>query len=177
MNKLFPELNIIGLKLIEDFITESEETELIKNINNQSWLNDLTRRVQHYGYRYDYKCRKVTDLGGKNNFPDWLINLNNKIYKELSFDYNSCIINEYKSNQGITKHIDANCFTDNILTLSLHEDDEIEFQRGNIKELIQLKRRTCLILSGEARYKWTHCIKNKIRKNFRVSITFRNILK
>lgn len=177
MNKLFPELNIIGLKLIENFITESEESELIKNINNHTWLNDLTRRVQHYGYRYDYKCRKVTNLGGKNNFPNWLSDLNNKVYKELSFDYNSCIINEYKSNQGITKHIDASCFADNILTLSLNENDEIEFQKNNTKETIFLKRRTCLILSDEARYKWTHCIKNRIRINPRISITFRNTIK
>lgn len=92
MNKLFPELNIPGLKLIESFIIESEETDLLKNINNHTWLNDLTRKVQHYGYKYDYKSRKITNLGGINNFPNWLQELNNKITKELSLDFNSCII-------------------------------------------------------------------------------------
>lgn len=177
MNKLFPELNIPGLKLIDNFITESEEIDLIKNINNHTWLNDLTRRVQHYGYKYDYRSKKVTNLGGINNFPDWLRSLNDKINESLNLDFNSCIINEYKSNQGISKHVDADCFSEYILTISLNENDEIEFERNLIKEIIFLKRRTCLVLSNDARYKWTHCIKNKIRINNRISITFRNVIK
>jgi hypothetical protein len=51
---------VSGLSLLPDFITEAEERELLLVINQQSWLTDLQRRVQHYGYRYDYTARQVT---------------------------------------------------------------------------------------------------------------------
>ena len=52
---------IEGLSYIPNFITRDEERALIEAIDQQSWLTDLKRRVQHYGYKYDYKARAVTD--------------------------------------------------------------------------------------------------------------------
>lgn len=46
---------IKGLYICENIITNEEEKILLQHINNQNWLNDLSRRVQHYGYKYDYK--------------------------------------------------------------------------------------------------------------------------
>jgi hypothetical protein len=49
-----------GLTYIPNYITEQKQQELITKIDNQPWLIDLKRRVQHYGYKYDYKARKIT---------------------------------------------------------------------------------------------------------------------
>ena len=49
-----PAPDISGLQYIPDFIARDEESALIANIDEQPWLNDLKRRVQHYGYKYDY---------------------------------------------------------------------------------------------------------------------------
>jgi hypothetical protein len=49
--------NISGLQYCPNFITAEEEQALIEIIDQQTWLNDLKRRVQHYGYKYDYKAR------------------------------------------------------------------------------------------------------------------------
>ena len=48
-----------GLQYIPGFIDEPYEAELLAAIDAQPWLGDLKRRVQHYGYRYDYKNRRV----------------------------------------------------------------------------------------------------------------------
>lgn len=44
-----------GLTYVENFITNEEERELLEHIDRGQWLFDLKRRVQHYGYKYDYK--------------------------------------------------------------------------------------------------------------------------
>ena len=43
-----------GAVLIPDFITAGEEERIIHSISYGPWLTELRRRVQHYGYRYDY---------------------------------------------------------------------------------------------------------------------------
>lgn len=50
---------ISGLKYIEEYITAEQEDRLIKLIDSSPWITDLKRRVQHYGYKYDYKSRSI----------------------------------------------------------------------------------------------------------------------
>ena len=47
---------ILGLKYIEEYITVEQEDKLIKLIDSNPRITDLKRRVQHYGYKYDYKA-------------------------------------------------------------------------------------------------------------------------
>ena len=44
-----------GARLVRDFVTPAEERRLLLRIGEASWLRDLNRRVQHYGFRYDYR--------------------------------------------------------------------------------------------------------------------------
>jgi hypothetical protein len=46
---------IVGPTHISNYITQAEEAQLINIIDQQPWLHDLKRQVQHYGYQYDYK--------------------------------------------------------------------------------------------------------------------------
>lgn len=57
--KTEPEIDISGLSYIPDFISAQEQACLLSQIDQQPWLTDLKRRVQHYGYKYDYKARTV----------------------------------------------------------------------------------------------------------------------
>ena len=52
-------LAILGLQYIEDYIDEHQHDWLLTQIDKQQWLDDLKRRVQHYGFKYDYRARKV----------------------------------------------------------------------------------------------------------------------
>jgi hypothetical protein len=50
---------ITGLTYLPNFVTTAEANTLVAHIDDQSWRSDLKRRVQHYGYRYDYNARAV----------------------------------------------------------------------------------------------------------------------
>jgi hypothetical protein len=52
-------MQIPNLTYLPNFISEKEENELVEIIDSQPWLDDLKRRVQHYGYKYDYKARRI----------------------------------------------------------------------------------------------------------------------
>lgn len=53
--------DIDGLTYIPDYIDATSEDALISTIDVQPWITELKRRVQHYGWRYDYKARSVTN--------------------------------------------------------------------------------------------------------------------
>lgn len=161
---------IEGLTYTPKYITQEQERLLISKIDAQPWLTDLKRRVQHYGYKYDYKARKITPDLKIGSIPDWL---------QILPNFDQVIINEYLCGQGITPHIDCiPCFTDTIFSLSLLEPCEMIFEKENIKHSIILEPRSLLTFQGEARYKWKHAIpqrKSNVR-NRRVSITFRKVI-
>jgi alkylated DNA repair dioxygenase AlkB len=83
--------DIPGLQYLPDFITANQERTLIEVIDQQPWLHDLKRRVQHYGYKYDYKARAVTSDSYLGSLPDWLM----PSAQKLPFKPDQAIVNEY----------------------------------------------------------------------------------
>ncbi len=176
--------DIQGLQYIPDFITEEEEQSLISHIDQQPWLNDLKRRVQHYGYKYDYKARRVTPDSYLGSLPNWLKDITDK----LPFQPDQAIVNEYLPGQGISAHIDCEpCFDSTIASLSLGSPVTMQFAHAKTKqkEDIYLKPRSLIILSDEARYEWQHAIAArksdvidgfKLERERRISITYRNVI-
>lgn len=177
-----PVPEISGLQYIPDFITTDEEQELIESIDLQPWLNDLKRRVQHYGYKYDYKARAVTPSSYIGALPEWI----KKIAVRLPFKADQAIVNEYESGQGISAHVDCvPCFGDMIASLSLGSGAMMQFTNGQEKHDLYLEPRSLITLSGAARYKWTHAIPArksdmvngfKIERERRISLTFRSVI-
>jgi alkylated DNA repair dioxygenase AlkB len=177
---------IAGLIYIPDYIASKKETSLLKTINKQKWDSTLSRRVQHYGYRYDYKARTVTADMYLGTLPKWLndlaVQLNNDGLCEEFPD--QVIINEYQPGQGISAHIDCeSCFGPRIFSLSLGGSTIMEFTlEGKPKKEILLDRRSLVMMFGEARSVWKHSIparlKDKgIERGTRISLTFRNVEK
>lgn len=175
-------LDIPGLSYIPDFITPNEESALINEINAQTWLNDLKRRVQHYGYKYDYTARKVTADSYLGPLPGWLM----PVTQKLLFKPDQAIVNEYLPGQGISAHVDCvPCFSDTIASLSLGSGAVMQFTKEQEKHDLFLGPRSLIILSGPARYDWTHAIPArksdvvdgfKIERGRRVSMTFRTVI-
>ena len=181
---------IEGLSYIPNFITRDEERALIEAIDQQSWLTDLKRRVQHYGYKYDYKARAVTDDAYLGPLPSWIEAVAQRLHNEQLFIdvLDQAIVNEYFPGQGISAHVDCvPCFADTITSLSLGSATIMQFthpKSGGHEELY-LKERSLIVLSGPARYEWQHAIPArksdvvngfKIERNRRISITFRNVI-
>ncbi len=44
-------INVPGLQYIPNYLSSQDQEQLLAAIDQQSWLTDLKRRVQHYGYR------------------------------------------------------------------------------------------------------------------------------
>ena len=182
--------DIEGVSYIEDFISRDEEQALISAIDRQSWLADLKRRVQHYGYKYDYKERKVTDDSYIGDLPDWIMPIARRLHDQSIFKAipDQAIVNEYEPGQGISAHIDCvPCFDDTIASLSLGSAAIMQFThpQSGIKEDFYLKERSLVVLSGPARYEWTHAIPArksdvvngfKIERGRRISLTFRKMI-
>jgi len=179
---------IHGASYISDFISPKEEKTLLTHIDTGKWLYDLKRRVQHYGYKYDYNLRKI-DLGMRIGvLPDWLQSLAIRLYEANIFEKipDQVIVNEYEPGQGISPHIDCEpCFDKTIVSLSLNSTAVMDFTKGLEKVSLPLEPRSILILKDDARYEWHHCIPArksdtyngiKLLRKRRVSLTFRKVI-
>lgn len=173
---------IPGLVIIPNFITEKEEKQLIKDLNNEEWSTALKRRTQHYGYEYSYNKKGI--LPAK-EFPDFIQNLKDKIQPLLKTKPNQVIVNEYDPGQGIESHTDdVKYFKSEIAGLSISSQCCMLFTFGEYKIEVLLPRRSLLIMKDDARYLWKHgIIKRKsdmengkrIKRTKRISITFRTV--
>lgn len=182
--------DIIGLKYIPNFIDEIEVKQFIASINNEQWLNDLKRRVQHYGYKYDYKARSIDYSMFIGSLPNWVLPLAKRLFDEKHIDTipDQLIINEYEPGQGIANHVDCEpCFGDTIISISLGSSCVMDFINLRTKQKIEvmLESGSIVVLSGEARHNWTHGIAQRKTDNFkgiksdrqlRTSMTFRKVI-
>ncbi|ATZ80383.1 putative DNA repair dioxygenase [Bodo saltans virus] len=189
---LQPIQNIDGLFYCDNFIDDKMEQKIIHLVNQEKWSSELSRRVQHYGYKYDYK-RRTTDphkdyIGELPVWTDYIIHKMfcsfHKTCIHLPFEtFDQLIVNEYKKGQGIGKHTDCiSCFSNGIAIISLNNDSIITFEKNGIRHDIHVKRKSLVLMTDDARYNWTHAIIPMNNNNFtndkpRISITFRFVKK
>ena len=181
---------IAGLDYKEDYINKSEHDRLMDLIDEQQWLGDLKRRVQHYGFKYDYKARRVAHDMRIGKLPKWLEELAEKLWKDghMPEIADQVIVNEYEPGQGISNHIDCEpCFDDTIVSLSLGSDCVMDFTNKDKRKKIPvwLAPKSIVVLSNKARYEWLHGIAarksdewdgRKYKRRRRVSLTFRKVI-
>lgn len=182
---------INGLQYVENYIDEGQHDWALARIDEHQWLNDLKRRVQHYGFKYDYRARKVNRDMRIGELPEWLNRLSEKLYadKHMPEIADQVIINEYLPGQGISSHIDCEpCFQDTIASLSLGSGCVMDFTNkfDKTKKIpVWLAPRSLVVLSSEARYAWLHGIAarkwddwdgEKHERQRRVSLTFRKVI-
>jgi alkylated DNA repair dioxygenase AlkB len=175
--------------VVPHFISNAEERALLESIDASAWNTDLKRRVQQYGYRYDYKARAVSERDRLGDLPQWAIPIAARLVDCDYFDAmpDQVIVNEYLAGQGISSHTDrTTCFGPVIASLSLGSDVIMNFNESNGRAgSIVLPRCSLLVLQGAARSKWRHGIAQRRRdainstafqRNRRVSLTFRSVL-
>ena len=160
-------------------------------IDRAPWRSDLERRVQHYGWRYDYRAKTVARDMRLGPLPDWLEEIARRLRDETRlFDRvpNQAIVNEYEPGQGIAMHVDRQCFGPAVATISLGDAWEMDLRPvgGGAHETahVRLAPGSALVLAGEARYRWLHGIARRRRergangwreRRRRVSLTFRTV--
>jgi alkylated DNA repair protein alkB family protein 8 len=173
---------ISGFTLLHDFITATEERELLANLDNGPWETDWRRRIQQYGLGYG------GEHGGNaswiRDFPDWLMHLAKRV--EPCFDRfpENSVINEYIPPLGIGPHRDYKTFGPTVACVSLGSDIVMDFihPERDRKVPVFVPARSLWVITGEARYQWQHAIASRLTdviegerrvRTRRVSITFR----
>ena len=185
---------IPGLYIFPDFIDDIEEEKLKRGANDSEWdsvggNSAKSRRVQHYGYKYNYRSRSIGKSDYLGKLPEWSSELEKKIFdldcvkKFQPIHPNQLIVNEYNPGQGIAWHTDAKSFADPIVTLSTGGSCifEMRDEDHNTTELL-LKPKTLVVMTGDSRWTWQHRIPGRAvdrfegedyRRHKRISFTYR----
>lgn len=193
------EFDISGLYYFPEFRGSAAQREVMDCIDRGGWCENLKlkRRVQHYGWRYDYDARttaekaeplpvpftKVAERLAAIELPD-----GKKLFNKVP---DQVIVNEYLPGQGIALHTDrTDCFGPTVATISLGDDWEMKLQpiNGTSSQArrIMLVRGSALIMTGDARFDWKHGIQprkyekmehgGRRKRRRRLSLTFRIML-
>jgi len=179
-----------GVLYFQDFLSVEEEDAVKARLDAGVWSNTLKRRVQHFGYLYDYKARAVTADAYLGQLPSWLERIAERL---ISQGYatempDQVIANEYLPGQGISAHVDCvPCFDDTIISISLLSRCEMIFREraGSTVTGVMLQPRSGILLKGPGRYDWTHEIPTrksdivggaKMDRGRRISLTFRKVI-
>jgi alkylated DNA repair dioxygenase AlkB len=135
------------------------------------WSSELKRRVIHYGYKYDYKSRNAMERAKA--IPGEC----EDVARRLLDAYDQLIVNEYQPGQGISAHVDSLAFEDGIASISLGSGVVMRFSQGASSVDVWLPRRSVVLLTGDARFKWRHsipsCCKKTTKDTDRERVEFR----
>ncbi|KAG8523386.1 Alkylated DNA repair protein alkB-8 [Galemys pyrenaicus] len=159
-----------GLMVVEEIISSEVETVLLESINwaedtdNQNFQKSLKhRRVKHFGYEFHYENNNVDkDNPLPGGLPDICDSILENWLKEgfIKHKPDQLTINQYQPGHGIPAHIDTHsAFEDEIISLSLGSEIVMDFKHPDgVTVQVMLPRRSLLVMTGEARYLWTHGI-------------------
>jgi alkylated DNA repair dioxygenase AlkB len=165
------DIEALGLKLITDFISESEEKEILSNLSppKKTTKSKLLRNsIKRYGSSLPYETDMISDT-----VPDYLDKISQKIVDAgyLEIKPNSVSINEYLKGNAIAPHIDSKTSGEVISVLSLLSDATMVFTKDTETFSIQLPSRSLVQIRNEIRYDWKHSVPPV--KDIRYSIVFR----
>ncbi|MFN3170418.1 MAG: alpha-ketoglutarate-dependent dioxygenase AlkB [Hyphomicrobiales bacterium] len=180
-----------GAFYVPSFLDAASQDAAVAAIDSAPWSTELRRRVQHFGYRYDYRARTVTSDAYLGPLPTWSDAIVQDLIDAawLSKAPDQLIVNEYMPGQGIAAHIDCvPCFGDTIVSVSLLSACEMRFRdrKTGGQLAIGLAPRSALVLTGPARFGWTHQIParksdliagQRQKRSRRLSLTFRSTAK
>ncbi|KAM3935290.1 tRNA (carboxymethyluridine(34)-5-O)-methyltransferase ALKBH8 [Leptodactylus fuscus] len=156
-----------GLRVVENIVSPEEELVLLEYIHwetdNSNQKSLKHRRVKHYGYEFRYDNNNVDKdkplPGGLPEFCSFLLDrcLHQGLIKDMP---DQLTINQYEPGQGIPPHIDTHsAFEDEIVSLSLGSEIVMDFRHPDGANVpVMVPQRSLLVMSGEARYLWTHGI-------------------
>jgi alkylated DNA repair dioxygenase AlkB len=189
MNMLFPlEFRLPeGFQYFPDFITETEELELISAVSNIPLHTfifqgfEAKRRVASFGYDWNFETRKLSR--GK-EVPEQFHALINKTAAHLKIhakEFAEVLLTEYPVGSVINWHRDAPPF-DLIAGISLQTDCTFRFRpqdktkqtRSSVISL-PVQRRSLYIIQGASRTDWQHSILPV--RQVRYSVTLRTLTK
>ena len=176
-----------GARVVEDVIPVQEAWRILGEIDQESWSNEIGRRVQHYGFRYRYRGENSRPEAAP-PFPEWAERMSRAVEPLMGTRPTQCIVNEYRPGQGIGMHADARTFGPVVVSVTLgaawemrfrHRDAHV-YERNGLEgdQCLVLPVGSALVLTGDARTVWMHgiCRRQSAQETKRrVSATFRTL--
>lgn len=179
-------IKIDGVFVVENFISQQEEEDLIKAIDtSKRWAPSQEGRAkQDYGPRISFLKKKVS-VGDFNGFPSFANSIFNRMQADHANQFREfipvefCIL-EYTPDRGsyIRPHYDDKwIWGDRLVTVNLLSKTYLrltkEFNIPPYEIVIQMPARSLIVISGEARYDWYHSINSYDIKTRRIAMTWR----
>ncbi|ELU01726.1 hypothetical protein CAPTEDRAFT_156565 [Capitella teleta] len=161
-----------GLTLIQDFVSQEEEIELLKCIDwdymdpqlkEDSKISLKHRRVKHFGFEFLYSTNNVDpdhplDMGIP---PECSPILQRMLSQQIILNLpDQLTVNQYQPGQGIPPHVDTHsAFEEELVSLSLGSQVVMDFKApGGCHYPVFLPQRSLVVMRGESRYQLTHAI-------------------
>jgi alkylated DNA repair dioxygenase AlkB len=161
---------VLGLKVIPDFISVEEESEILSKLNPHKSTDRKERNsIERYGSNLPYNSSMVSS-----SIPDFLDKISMKIVEAgiLNAKPDSVTINEYLIGQKIGPHIDSSTSGPIITILSLCSPATMKFSRKKESFEIHFPARAIVQMRGEIRELWQHSIAPV--EEVRYSLVFRH---
>ncbi|KAJ3088242.1 hypothetical protein HK100_008101, partial [Physocladia obscura] len=157
-----PEALINGLRVINDFVSEDEESSLLAFIESCQWSGEGVgpnasnkRRTQQHGFLVNLQNGTIPERLGA--FPQEFKFLIDRLQAVVGVyidgtDDLQMLVNEYKNGIGILPHNDSvKLFGPTIVGLSLSAQCIMTMVKGAVRVPVVLERRSLLVLEGDAR--------------------------
>lgn len=181
------------LKVVEDYVSDELEKELVNLLVNHPSVQSLKHRaVVHFGHVFDYSTNSASEWKKAEPIPAIINLLVDRLIQDkfITERPDQVTANVYEPGHGIPSHYDTHsAFDDPIVSVSLLSDVVMEFKDGANSARIApvlLKSKSLCLIQGESRYRWKHGIVNRkydvdprtnrvVPRKTRVSLTLRKI--
>lgn len=156
---------IPGLFLIQDYLTDEEELNIILQLEDNEWDNNIYKYSQEYGYKYN-KNKKILEQTLNNHIELYLRNLIIHIHDDIDITFNQIIVDKlYRYNSVMTPGTILDEYSDTSCYLNLSEQYTLNFinplDEKHIR-ILDIKPKSLLIFTGDSRYLWQHYIDSKL---------------
>lgn len=181
-----------GITVIRNFITLSEESSIVKEIDESSWKPSQSgRRKQDFGPKVNFKKQKlkVGTFTGLPSFSERVVARMARLDCLKNFEpVEQCHL-EYEPTRGsaIDAHFDDWwLWGEHLVTLNLLSDSFIVFHHHRHAQEMEdnsrlprvrvlMPRRSLLVVEGDARFKWKHSIPRDAITSRRIAVTYREL--
>lgn len=174
-----------GFSYHENFLTPEEEEQaiaIVKNIPLHTFIfhgYEAKRKVQSFGYDYNFQNKALTRSNEIPGELEWLIGRVSELTKTPVAAFAELLVTEYPVGSVINWHRDAPPF-DMIAGISLQADCvfklrpyDKKLQHRNAVISIPVRRRSLYVISRESRTAWEHSTAPV--NHIRYSITLRTL--
>ncbi|XP_065663533.1 alpha-ketoglutarate-dependent dioxygenase alkB homolog 4 [Hydra vulgaris] len=176
-------LHIDKVIIINNFVTETEESYLLTEINKDPWkMSQSGRRKQDFGPKVNFKRKKLktTVFTGFPGYSKFVVEKMRQVESLRDFFPVELCNLEYSPERGssIDPHIDDTwLWGEQLVTLNLNSATILTLTSTLFQQEIQIPMmpRSLVIIEKNARYNWMHGIKSSDITDLRVAMTFRNL--